>query len=302
MADTHALRGADRAGVLRRAGGRGRQRFALLEAAVSVAQDEHPQLDAQGVLAQIDALAERLKRRMPADAARAAAAAPAEPLLLPRAGLRRQRQRLLRPAQQLPARGAGDAARHPDHAGAAVHRAGRADRPAARAACPFPGHFLVKLRCRSGEVIIDPFSGHSLSREELDERLLPYRAQHGLAGDFDVPLGLFLQAGAGARRDRAAAAQPEGDPPQRRDWRARCWRCCERLVILLPQVWEERRDRGLVLAELGQRGRRGSRPGRVPEAPARRGRCDAAAQALRRLRSGARGRCSEAPARRLKSM
>ena len=45
-----------------------------------------------------------------------------------------------------------------------------------------------------GEVIIDPFSGQSLSREELDERLQPYRRQRGLVGDFEAPLGLFLQA------------------------------------------------------------------------------------------------------------
>ena len=43
--------------------------FALLEAAIALAQDEYPQLDPQGVLAQVDALAERLKRRIPADAA-----------------------------------------------------------------------------------------------------------------------------------------------------------------------------------------------------------------------------------------
>ena len=77
--------------------------FALLEAAIAVAQDEYPELDPQGVLAQVDALADRLKRRVPADAV------PVQRLRLlnryffagPR--LRRQRQRLLRPAQQLPA-------------------------------------------------------------------------------------------------------------------------------------------------------------------------------------------------------
>jgi regulator of sirC expression with transglutaminase-like and TPR domain len=37
----------------------------------------------------------------------------------------------------------------------------------------FPGHFLVKLKMPRGEVVIDPFNGMSLSREELDERLGP---------------------------------------------------------------------------------------------------------------------------------
>ena len=58
----------------------------------------------------------------------------------------------------------------------------------------FPGHFLVKLRMPRGEVVIDPFTGQSLSRDELDERLRPTARQRGLIGDFEVPLGLFLQA------------------------------------------------------------------------------------------------------------
>ena len=42
--------------------------LSLTEAAVAVAQDEHPSLDPQTVLWEIDELADRLKRRLPADA------------------------------------------------------------------------------------------------------------------------------------------------------------------------------------------------------------------------------------------
>jgi regulator of sirC expression with transglutaminase-like and TPR domain len=42
--------------------------LSLVEAAVSIAQDDFPGLDTQAVLAEIDALAVRLKRRFPADA------------------------------------------------------------------------------------------------------------------------------------------------------------------------------------------------------------------------------------------
>ena len=42
--------------------------LSLIEAAVSIAQDEFPQLDTLGVLAEIDALAARLKRKFPPDA------------------------------------------------------------------------------------------------------------------------------------------------------------------------------------------------------------------------------------------
>ena len=42
--------------------------FPLLEAAVSLAQDEYPDLDVQQVLGDVDQLLARLKRRLPADA------------------------------------------------------------------------------------------------------------------------------------------------------------------------------------------------------------------------------------------
>ena len=43
--------------------------FSVLEAAIAVAQDDDPGLDPQAVLSEIDTLAERLRRRLPADAA-----------------------------------------------------------------------------------------------------------------------------------------------------------------------------------------------------------------------------------------
>src|SRR5665213_388959 len=40
----------------------------LIEAAASIAQDEFPRLDTQGVLSELDSLAHKLRRRIPADA------------------------------------------------------------------------------------------------------------------------------------------------------------------------------------------------------------------------------------------
>ena len=102
-----------------------------------------------------------------------------------------------------------------------------------------------------GEVVIDPFTGHSLSREELDELLLPYKRNRGLLGDFDAPLGLFLQAA--PPRDVVARMLRNLKEIHRtaEDW-PRLLAVLQRLVVLLPQAWEERRDRGLTYAELGQ--------------------------------------------------
>jgi hypothetical protein len=44
-----------------------------------------------------------------------------------------------------------------------------------------------------GEVIVDPFTGRSLSREALEQMLVPYKRGSALER-FDAPLGLYLQA------------------------------------------------------------------------------------------------------------
>src|SRR5580765_33078 len=171
--------------------------LSLVEAAAAIAQDEFPQLDTQAVLAEIDALAARLKRRFPADAV---------PV---------QRLRWLNRFFFQELGFAGNVNHYYDPDNSYLHRVldTRRGIPITLAilyvelasqigltarGVSFPGHFLIKLRMatgrQQGEVVIDPFTGHSLSREELDERLQPYRRQQGLEGDFDVPLGLFLQA------------------------------------------------------------------------------------------------------------
>ena len=83
----------------------------------------------------------------------------------------------------------------------------------ARGVC-FPGHFMVKVNLPKGQVVIDPFTGQSLSREELAERLEPYKRRSGLVDEFEVPLGLYLQAAPGRGHHCPHAAQPQGDPPR----------------------------------------------------------------------------------------
>ncbi|MFY9510797.1 MAG: tetratricopeptide repeat protein [Rubrivivax sp.] len=223
--------------------------FAVVEAAIAVAQDADPDLDPLAVVSQIDLLADRLRRRLPADAV---------PL---------QKLRLLNRYffQELGFAGNVNDYYDPRNSYLPEVLSTRRGIPitlallyaelAAQigldaAGVSFPGHFLVKLRMPRGEVIIDPFSGQSLSREELDERLLPYLRQQGLVGDFEAPLGLFLQAApprdviARLLRNLKEIHRSAGDLPRQ-------LAVLERLVILLPQDWQERRDRGLVFADLG---------------------------------------------------
>ena len=204
------------------------------------------------VLRDVDALLASCRRRLPADAAPLQRLRLLNQFFFHELELRRQRQRLLRPRQQLPERRAAHAPRHPDLRWRCCRSSWPRSSACTRAACRFPGTSWSRCACRKGEVVIDPFTGHSLSREELDERLAPYRsAANGLIGEFDVPLGLFLQAA--PPRDVLARMLRNLKEIHRsgRDW-PRWLAVQDRLVILLPQAWDERRDRGLALGELGR--------------------------------------------------
>jgi regulator of sirC expression with transglutaminase-like and TPR domain len=224
--------------------------LALLEAAAAIAQDEYPELDVQAVLSEVDGLGAKLKARVPADAA---------PV---------QRLRLLNRFFYRELGFAGNVNDYYDRRNSYLN-----DVLSQRRGIPltlallytelaghlkltargvsFPGHFLVKLRMPQGEVVIDPFNGRSLSREELDERLAPYRRRQGLVGEFEAPLGLFLQAA--QPRDVLARMLRNLKEIHRSGRDSLRWLAVqERLVILLPQNWDERRDRALAFSDLGR--------------------------------------------------
>lgn len=223
--------------------------FPVLEAAVAIAQDDDPGLDVQGVLGRVDELAERLKRRLPADAV---------PL---------QRLRLLnrfffqelgfagnvnnyydRRNSLLPA--VLDSRRGIPITLAVLYAEIAAQAGLTAQGVSFPGHFLVKVQMPRGEVVIDPFSGLSLSREELQERLLPFLAQQGLADAEEAPLSLFLRPASGREVIARMLRNLKEIHRSHCDWE-RLERVQARLVVLMPQAWEEQRDHALVLAELG---------------------------------------------------
>jgi regulator of sirC expression with transglutaminase-like and TPR domain len=223
--------------------------FPLLEAAASLAQDEYPELDVQQVLGDVDQLAARLKRRVPEDAA---------PI---------QRLRVLVQFFYQDMGFGGNVNDYYDTDNSFLNAVLRTRRgiPISLAvlwlelaqglrldACGvgFPGHFMVKVGLPQGQVIMDPFTGQSLSREDLLERLEPYQRARGLMGDDEVPLGLYLQPC--PPRDMVARMLRNLKEIHRasQDW-PRLLAVQERLVRLLPDSADERRDRGLALAELG---------------------------------------------------
>jgi regulator of sirC expression with transglutaminase-like and TPR domain len=224
--------------------------FPLLEAAVCLAQDEYPELDAQQVLGDVDQLIARLKRRFPPDAAAL------------------QRLRSLQQFFYRDMNFAGNANNYYDADNSYINAVLRTRKgiPISLAVIwleiaqaiglnaqgvSFPGHFMIKITLPRGQVVIDPLSGHSLSREELSERLEPYKRRSGLIDEFDVPLGLYLQNA--KPRDilaRMLRNLKEIHKTQE-DW-PRFISVQNRLIALLPDAWAEYRDRGLALAEQGE--------------------------------------------------
>ncbi len=224
--------------------------FPLLEAAICLAQDEYPELDVQQVLGEVDQLLARLKRRIPADAA-------------PLQKLRAINQYFFR---DLSFRANLNNYYDPDNSYLNVVLRTRCAIPISAAVLwlelaqglglaargvGFPGHFMVKVSLPKGQVVIDPLNGQSLSREQLSERLEPFRRRSGLLDEFEVPLGLYLEASPPREIVARMLRNLKEIHRAQEDW-ARLVAVQDRLIVLLPQDWAEYRDRGLALAELGR--------------------------------------------------
>jgi regulator of sirC expression with transglutaminase-like and TPR domain len=224
--------------------------FPLLEAAISIAQDETPDLDVEGVLAEVDALALRLKNRIAPDAS----------------VLHRVRRLNRYFFEELGFAGNVNDYHDPANSYVPDVLARRRGIPITLAliyieiagqvglraeGVSFPGHFLVKLRLPQGEVVIDPFTGQSLSRSDLEERIDLVRQASPLRAAFDVPLGLFLQAAeprdiiGRMLRNLQQIHQGRGDMP-------RLLAVLDRRVLLEPEEWATYRLRGDTLDGLGR--------------------------------------------------
>lgn len=220
----------------------------LLEAAASIAQDDFPQLDVQSVLSEVDELALRLDRRLPQDAAPA------------------HRLRLLNRFFHAELGFAGNVNDYYERGNSHVHQvlATRRGIPITLAVIylelaaqiglqasgiSFPGHFLLKVRLPQGEVVLDPLSGETLSRQALEEALLPYRAAQAAAQAL-LPLGYFLRDASPRQIQARMLRNLKEIHRSQADW-PRLLAAQQRLVLLLPEEAAERRDRAQALLALG---------------------------------------------------
>jgi len=113
----------------------------------------------------------------------------------------------------------------------------------------FPGHFLMKLSVQSGDIVLDPMNGASLSREELEERLEPYLERQEY-GD-ELPLAAYLRAAHPREILTRMLRNLKAIFTDTQRWQ-QVLEVQERLVILLPDEITERRDRGLAYAHLAE--------------------------------------------------
>lgn len=218
----------------------------LFEAALSIAQDDDPSMDLNHCLLEIDKLVVRLRRRLPADIVQ-----------IPKL-------RLLNNFfyQELGFAGNLNDYYSPDNSYLNKVLASRRGIPISLAVIymelashiglrvkgiSFPGHFLMKLSVKSGDIILDPFNGASLSREDLEERLEPYFAKSRSSNE--PSLASYLTEATPrtilARMLRNLKALFTEHP----HWQ-QLLNVQQRLVILLPNEPTERRDRGLAFANL----------------------------------------------------
>ncbi len=223
--------------------------FPLLEAAISLAQDEYPDLDIQQVLGDVDQLLVRVKRRLPADA----------PAL--------QKLRSLNQFffHDLNFGGNINDYYDPDNSYLNTLLKTRRGIPITLAVLwlelagglglnargvAFPGHFMLKVNLPKGQVVIDPFTGQSVSREELSERLEPFRQKNSLDDEFDTPIGLYLQSAPPRDIINRMLRNLKEIHKTQEDWQ-RLIAVEDRLIVLQPDAWSEYRDRGLAWAVQG---------------------------------------------------
>ncbi|RKP48653.1 SirB1 family protein [Pararobbsia silviterrae] len=221
--------------------------FPLTEAALAIAQDAYPDLDLQGCLATIDEFALRVRKRIAADA-----------------GITQKLQTLNRFFFGELGFGANlNDYNDPDNSHLNIVIQRRRGVPTSLAVLyleissqlgipargvSFPGHFLLRVTTPAGEIMLDPTTGEALSESRLVDMLEPYVRQHSGESISSVLRTLLMPA-----TDREIVAKMlrtlKSLYIQTERWQ-RLLAIQQRLVVLLPERIEERRDRGFAFARL----------------------------------------------------
>ncbi len=224
------------------------EHFPLTEAAISVAHHAYPDLDVQEVLDELDEIANKIKKRISAET----------PHLQRLQHLKHYffRELGFGPNQN----------DYYDPENSYIHSVLKTRRgiPISLAlilielgsqlelnirGISFPNHFLVRISLPQGEVVMDPLTGASLSKTELQAMLDPYLDAQGYRGELALPLSAFLRTSSPREILSRFLRNLKAIYSHEDRWE-RLLGIQERLVILLPESIEEIRDRGLAFAQL----------------------------------------------------
>jgi regulator of sirC expression with transglutaminase-like and TPR domain len=225
--------------------------FPVLEAATSLALDAAPDLDVQGVLLQVDGWVERLRKSIPVGATALQRTFMLNAFFYEKLGFAANANDFANPANSY------------------VHHVLQTRRgiPITLAVLwmelaqgiglkvdgiSFPGHFLVKVHVDEGIIIQDPLSGLGLTQAMLSERLEPFREGWGLAEEEMAPLHLFLMPASGREIIERMLRNLKSVYVEEEHLDLLLG-VLHRLIVLRPLDADCYRDRGLVLAQQGQR-------------------------------------------------
>jgi regulator of sirC expression with transglutaminase-like and TPR domain len=233
------------------------EHFPLLEAAASIAQVDEPELDVEAVLEEVERMVDRVRSRMISSADDLTRLAVLNHVFYKDMGFGLNANdyyaprnsyvhEVLRTRRGIPVSLAVIWLEMAQELGLRAH------------GIAFPGHFLVKVALDSGLVVLDPATGESLGIDHLSERLEPFRDEEDqmLKPDLDegeTPLGLYLQSCPPRDVLTRMLRNLKEIYQTQQDWPA-CLAVLDRILVLWPEAWSERRDRGLVHAELGHAG------------------------------------------------
>lgn len=224
------------------------EHFPLTEAAIAVAHHAYPDLDVQEVLDNIDLMVEKLKQRITSDTPHLQRLQHLKHFFFRELGFGPNQNDYYDPENSYLHSVIKTRRGIPISLALLLIEMGSQLELNIRG-ISFPNHFLVRISLPQGEVVMDPLTGASLSKTELQSMLDPYLDAQGYRGELALPLATFLRTSSPREILSRYLRNLKAVYSHEERWE-RLLGIQERLVILLPDAIEEIRDRGLALAQL----------------------------------------------------
>ena len=219
----------------------------LAEAALLIAQEEHPDLDVTAYLRRLDELAASVRARLPQAPGSADIIHNLNVRLFREEGLTGNESEYYDPRNSFLNEVLDRKQGIPITLSVIYLEVGR------RLGLPlvgvgFPGHFLVKYSGADGEVVLDPFAGGAtLTREELEQKL---RSMYGEANPFLAQVPQLLVPASKKEILVRMLRNLKGIYLQQNDF-TRALAAIDRILLVAPDLALEVRDRGAVHQRLG---------------------------------------------------